>query len=149
MYRRGGCEDLGNVLHHCGSCGTTLQVRDVGHVPADWEDAGKFSPSGDTAADGADDTVEQEWDMGSPYPVGGNVRGGYVGYGDLCFPPSENRRAIYHNKANNGPVSGGVATPRGTCFEAVVGTGATQYGGDIVGGPGGGGRQGLGGVVRI
>ena len=47
---------VGNVLHWGGSGGTTLRVTDVGHVPADWKDAGRFPTSGQTAADGVDST---------------------------------------------------------------------------------------------
>ena len=44
--------NFGNVLHHSGSGGTPLRVGDVGHVPVDWEDTGRFSPLGNTEADG-------------------------------------------------------------------------------------------------
>ena len=58
IFQRGGrCADVGNILHRGGSGGTPLQVGDVGHVPVDWEDSGRFSPSGDTEADGTDATA--------------------------------------------------------------------------------------------
>ena len=56
-----GWEDVGNVLYRSGSGGTPIQVKDVVHVPADWEDDGRFSPSGDTAADGEYATAERGW----------------------------------------------------------------------------------------
>ena len=38
----GGCAEVWNVLHLSGSGGDPLRVRVVGHVPADWEDAGRI-----------------------------------------------------------------------------------------------------------
>ena len=49
-----GCAENGNVLHCSGSGGAPLRVGVMGHVPADWEGAGRISPSYDTADDGAD-----------------------------------------------------------------------------------------------
>ena len=60
--------DVRNYLHRGGSDGAPLWVGVVGHVPADWEGDGNNSPSGDTAADGADATSEQIWDMDIPSP---------------------------------------------------------------------------------
>ena len=45
----------------------------MGRVPADWEDVGRFSPSGYTAADGPYATLEPVWDMEVPSPGLGNV----------------------------------------------------------------------------
>ena len=52
-----GCADVGNVLHRGGSGGAPLRVGVVGCVPEDWEGTRRFSPSGDTVTEGADDTV--------------------------------------------------------------------------------------------
>ena len=125
---------------HCGGSGIThLRVGDVGHVPVDWEDAGSFSPSGDMAADRSDETPEWGQDKDVPYPGGGNGGGIHAGGGYIRHPLTECCHTNYCDKAHYGPVSGGGAAPRGTSFEAVMGTGGTQYGGNSVGCMGGGG----------
>ena len=73
---RGGCVGVSNVLHQDGSGGDPLQFGVMGYVPMDWEDTGSISPSGDTEADGVDDTVEQVWETDISYPRGGDGRGG-------------------------------------------------------------------------
>ena len=79
MCRRQGCSTPWLV--------TPLRVGDVVHVPADWEDAGRFSPLGDTAADGADVTAKWKRYMDVSYPGRGDGGGGHTGYGDLRRPP--------------------------------------------------------------
>ena len=59
----------------------------MGHATADWENAGRFSPLGDTAADRAGVTAEQGWDMEVTSPGGGDGRGGHAGGGYLRRPP--------------------------------------------------------------
>ena len=55
----GGCAYVGNVLH-CGDSGVSpLRVGFMGRVPKYWEGAGRISPSGDMAVDGADYTAEK------------------------------------------------------------------------------------------
>ena len=143
----GGCAEVRNVLNRDGSGGNTLQVRYVGRVPADWEEAWRFSPSNDTTADGLDVTAERGWDIDVPYPGGGNVGGRHTGGGELNHLPSEHHCNIYRDKAHYGPMLGAGAAPRGTGFEAVVGTGGTRSGGDMGGGVGGRGGEVLGGAV--
>ena len=101
-------------------------------VPAYWEYAGRFSPSCDTEADGADSiAAERLWCMDIPSPVGGDGRGSYARGGDLRHPSPEHFREIYCDKAHYVHVSSGDAAPRGAVFEAVLGSGRTQSGGDI------------------
>ena len=86
-----GCVDIGNVLHHRGYSGNPLQAGTVGHVHKNWEDAGRFSPLGDTTAYWEDATVNHVQDMGvsSPgvYDGDGGVGNSVVGY--LRRSPSE------------------------------------------------------------
>ena len=73
---RGGCTDVGDVLHRGGTGGDTLQYRVVGHVPMDWKDSGGGSPPGDVAADRADATAEQGLGVYITPPERGNSGGG-------------------------------------------------------------------------
>ena len=113
----GGCAEVRNVLHHGGSGGDILQVVVVSHVPTYWEYAGRFSPSGVTAADGANAIAEQGWDLVIPSLGGGNGRGEQAGGRYLCHPTSQHFHAIYHNKANYVPVYGDGTASRGVDFE--------------------------------
>ena len=101
------CADVGNVLHRSGSGGATLQVGVVGHVPADWEGAGRISTLGNTAADGEDATEEWVWYLDTPSPGGGDGGGYNVVYRNLSQLYPEHCCKIYWDKANDGPVSGG------------------------------------------
>ena len=76
MVGRGGCADVGNVLHHNGAGGDTLWVGVMDHVPAYWEGAGWISTSGDEAVDGENDTSGQGRDVDLPSPGEGNDIGG-------------------------------------------------------------------------
>ena len=114
--------DVCNVLH-CGVSGCApQQVVGVGHFLANWEDTGRISPLGDTSAGEACATSELGRDMDAPSHGGGNTGGGHGRGGYLCCPPSEHRHKIYCNKSHYGPASDGVAAPRGTGFETMVGT---------------------------
>ena len=106
------CVDVGNFLHRGGSGGAPLRVGVVGHVPANWEGDGQNSPSEDTSADGADTTSERIWDVDIPSP--GTVNGGCRPLEDrkLCHPYPKNCRVKYCDKANYGPISGGVLASR-------------------------------------
>ena len=108
----GRCTDVGNILHHCVSSGSPLWVGVVGNVPADWEGDGQNSPSEDTSADGADTTSERIWDVDIPSP--GTVNGGCRPLEDrkLCHPYPKSCRVKYCDKANYGPISGGVLASR-------------------------------------
>ena len=96
-------------LHHGGSGGAPLQVRVVGRVPIDWEGPGQNSPWGDTEAEGADETFERIWDMYITSP--GDVNGGSkpAEARKLCHPFPKQCRIKYCDKANYGPMSGGVS----------------------------------------
>ena len=106
---RGRTRRFRDVLYHGSSGGIHIGVRDVGNVPADWEDAGRISPQGGMETDREDATSEPVRDTDVPSPVGRDIRGGSTGGGDLRHPPSDPRRAIYRNKDHYGPVSGGGA----------------------------------------
>ena len=116
---------VGDIIHHGISGGTTIRVREMDHVPVDWEDSGRISLSGGTETDRADAAYELVRGMGAPSHGGVNVGGGSAGGGDLRCLPSEHRHAIYYDKSHYGPVSGGGATPRGMGFGALVVTGGT------------------------
>ena len=55
----------------------------------DWEGSGRISPSGDTAADGADATAERGRDLDITYPGGGSSGGRNAGYKNLRRPSLE------------------------------------------------------------
>ena len=92
----------------------------MGHIPMDWEDAGRLSPSGDTEDNGTDATAE--WGQDLDIPSSGGVDGGCGNTGDrnLCHLFPEHFHEIYYDKANYVPVSGVGAASRGTGFETVV-----------------------------
>ena len=113
----------------------------MGRVPADWEGAGRFSPSGDTAAYGVDVTSKQGRDVDIPSTGGGNGRGGTAGDKDLRHPFPKHCRSIYCNKSNYVPVSGGGMVSGGAGFKAVMGSEEPLSGEDIGGGTGGGCRK--------
>ena len=89
------------------------------HVPLDWEDAGRLSPSGGTAADRADATSErgQDLDISSPERI--NDRGNNAGAEHLNIPLSEHFHTIHLYKAKCVPVSEFGAVSMGTGLEAV------------------------------
>ena len=139
----GGCTVIGNVLNPIGSGDAPLRVGVVGRVPADWEGGGRIFPSGDMVADGADTTAERRWDGDIPSPRGGD---GIVSSAvdiHLCRPSPKQCCSIYYNKTNYVSVSVSREASGGPIFEAVVGSGETQYSGDTVGGTGGRVRKGI------
>ena len=73
-------------------------------------------------ANGADATAERGREMDIPSLRVRNCGVGNEGGGDLRRPLSEHRCGVYRNKAHYGPVSGGMAAPRVTGFEAGVET---------------------------
>ena len=103
----GGCADIGDVLHRGSSGSTPLQVRDVVYVPADWESAGRISPSGGTDNYGADTIEALGQDMDVPSSGGDDNRCGCEGGRDIFRPPLEHLCAVYHNKAQYESFSGG------------------------------------------
>ena len=72
---RGGCTDVGDVLHRGGTGSAPLRYRVVGCVPMDWKDSGRVSPPGDVAADRADARAEQGLDVYITPPVRGDSGG--------------------------------------------------------------------------
>ena len=104
--------DVRNYLHRGGSDGAPLWVGVVGHVPADWEGAGHYSPSGYTVADGVDSISERIWDVDIPSP--GDINGGGKPAEDrkLCHLSPKNSRVKYCDKANYGPMSVSVSASR-------------------------------------
>ena len=144
----GGFMDAGNVLHRGGPGGAPLRVGFVCHVSADWEGAGRLSPSGDTSADRENATSEWGQDLGITSPVGGNGGGRNAGDRKLRRPPPEHFCEIYCNRTNYGPVSGIGAASRGAGSKEVVGAGEHWHVGDTGGGAGGRGGKGLRRAVR-
>ena len=81
--------------------------------------------------------------MDLPSPGGGDGGGRTAVYLRLhCMSP-KNCRAIYCDKANYGPVSGGGETSDGAGFKAVAGSVEPRSGEDMAGGAVGGGGKGL------
>ena len=119
----------------------------MGHAPADWEDDWGVSPLVDAVSGRPDDIGERGGDMDIPSSGGGDRRGNNAGGGDLLRPPLEHHHTIHCDKDHYGPVSVDGATFKGVALEVVVGIGGNQYGGDTVGGVGGGGGEGLEVVV--
>ena len=116
----GGFTDVRNILHRDGSGGSPLRVTVLCHVPVDWEDAWRLSPSGDMVADRVDVTVEQGQYMDIPSPGGGDGGSGNAVGGNLRHLPSKQRRTIYCDNAHYGTVYGISAASRGTGVKAVV-----------------------------
>ena len=55
-----------------------------------------------------------------PTSVRGNDRSGVGGGGDVCPPPPEYHRPVYHDLSNNGDMSGGGETAGSAVDVAVV-----------------------------
>ena len=72
----------------------------MGHVPADWEGAGRISSSVDTEAVGVDATSERVCGVDIPSPGGGNGGGGTVGDIKLRCPMPKQCRKVCCEKAN-------------------------------------------------
>ena len=100
------CPDVGDVLCHGGSGGTSLQVVDVGYIPIHWEDAGHIPLSGGQQTDGSAYKEEAGWDVVLTPTSKGNGGGEHKGGEDIRLPTPEQCRTIYFNKAHYGPVSG-------------------------------------------
>ena len=120
----------------------------MGHFPMHWEDSGRVKPPGGTETDREYAPLEPGRYVNLPFPGGVDVGGGCAVGGDLRLLPSEHCHTMYSNKYHCGPVSGGGAAAKSYGIEVVVVIGVTRYIGDMGGGLGGVGRNGLGGAVR-